>query len=111
MRASLIALHALAVLLAATPAAAGTRYWGLQPQTAATGVLELDGQRQSVRAGDPISTWGTVHTVDEHELVVKRPLSDDEKAALRAQGKAVYDVQHIHLRNMHGMLPRVRHAP
>ena len=107
MRASLIALHALAVVLAAPPAGADMRYWGLSPQALGTGVVEMNSQRHAVRAGDPVATWGTVHAVDAHELVVKRRLTEDEKGALRAQGKAAPDAQHIRLRNVHGLLPEL----
>ena len=61
--------------------------------------------------GEVIPAWGTVDALGPDEIVVKRTLTDDEKHALKAQGKAVYDVQHMRVRNIYQMLPQVRTAP
>ena len=109
MLANILTLIVVVLVLTWSPAAAGPlHYWGVSPSDASTAVVEHDGQLHSVRPGDMIPGWGTVHAVDGHEIVVKRVLTDDEKSALSAQGKAVYDAQQIHVRNIQLLVPEIR---
>lgn len=82
------------------------RYWGPLGDPQGHGLVELDGRRYAVRAGDELPGWGTVGTVTEEELIVYRRLSEAERQALEAQGGVVYDVQEIRLRNVKTLLPR-----
>jgi hypothetical protein len=106
--------HALAFLVVAGPLlttvaeADPLHYWGLHQDLDRTGVIELDRQWHSVRVGDVIPSWGTVRAVGAAEIVVERSLTDEEKDALSAQDKAVYDAQHLHIRNIQLMLPQQR---
>jgi hypothetical protein len=105
-------LSLLFVLLAAVPASAQElHYWGLVPGQEDTGVIELGGQTSSVRAGDDVLGWGTVEALSAQELVLRRDLSDAERDALEAEGKAVYDAKEIHVRNLQGLLPQVPTPP
>jgi hypothetical protein len=107
MRAYVLAFFVVAGLALAAPVAADQlHYWGLHPDVNTTGVIELNRQWHSVRVGDAIPAWGTVRAVSAGEIVVERALTDDEKGALRAQGKAVYEAQHLHVRNIQLMLPQ-----
>ena len=112
MRAHIAAFTVVGLVSLAVPAAeAELRYLGLNQGAAAGGVIHLGGQLYAVDVGEVIPNWGTVATLDADEIVVKRVLSGVEKEALRAQGKAVYDVQHMHVRNIYQMLPHVGTTP
>jgi hypothetical protein len=106
MRAYVLAFHV------ATSALAGElHYWGVHQESSATGVIELDRQLLTVRAGDVIPNWGRVHAVEAAEIVVARSLSDDEQDALAAHGHAVYHTEHLHIRNVQMMLPQLTATP
>jgi hypothetical protein len=61
------------------------------------GLIRIEGQDHEVSVGTMIDHWGTVTEITDTHVVIRRVLSEVEKADLEAQGAAVYDAIRIYL--------------
>jgi hypothetical protein len=98
MRKATVLLAALAAVSAASAAdAQQLRYFGRPPGEPKGWVETEQGALLQVGAGDALPGWGVVSEVDDRYVVIQHRLADEDKAALAAQGEAVYDVLEIQL--------------
>jgi hypothetical protein len=87
----------LAVVLAtraATSAPAHVRYLTWSEHTR-RGVIATPAGRQQVELGDSVPGYGTVIELDETRVVLRRVLSEAERASLVARGFADYGARQL----------------
>jgi hypothetical protein len=106
----LILAGLIAGFLAAAPAPAQEiRYLGRVQGAEERGLIQLHGQHFTVGEGDEIPGVGTVHKMTDDALIVRRPLTEEEKERLQAEGRAVFDVEEQHIGSLQLRLaPRPR---
>lgn len=101
IRNMLILAGLVAGFLAAAPASGHEiHYLGRIQGPEERGLIKLNGQHFSVGEGDEIPGMGTVHEVTDDTLIVRRPLTGEEKERLRAEGHAVFDMEEQHFGNI-----------
>ncbi len=103
----------IAALMAVAPAGAQEiHYWGKMNSDDRQGLIQLDRQYFAVSEGDEIPGMGTVHKITDDVLIVRRSLTEVEKERLRAEGRAVFDVEQQHVGNLQRRLaPRPVRGP
>ena|SRR5438552_10406470 len=96
----ILAMLVAAFLTAAPVSAQEIHYWGRMQDAEQRGLIKLHGQYFTVAEGDEIPGVGTVHKVTDDVLIVRRRVTQAEKEQARAAGRAVYDMEEQHIRNI-----------